>query len=173
MQNIQYDQAYARYDDGLGNEMDVDGVSGVDNRKRQRTGPTLGGSGPGGPQGGPGGGIGGLGGGSMVPGVGGIGGNGGDPGKRLSRARSDSAPLGYGTHHHSSMNGSTSNLGAWNGGGLGAHMGGTNALGRPRSGSGLSIGMGPRIPNIGNMMRNAAGNSGVSTPLLSIPSIPQ
>ena len=97
MQNIQYDQAYARYDDGLGNEMDVDGVGGgVDNRKRQRTGPTLGGSGPGGPQGGPGGGIGGLGGGSMVPGVGGIGGNGGDPGKRLSRARSDSAPLGYG-----------------------------------------------------------------------------
>lgn len=94
--------------------------------------------------------------------------------KGASRARSDSAPLGYGTHHHSSMNGNTNNLGTWsgvNGNGLGAHM--ASGLGRPRSGSGLSIGMGPRIPNIGNIMRNAAGNSANGTPLLSIPSIPQ
>lgn len=66
------------------------------------------------------------------------------PKKSLSRARSDSAPLGY--------------AGAlWQQGGLGGGGGG----GRPRSGSGM---MSRGIPNIGNMTR---GNN-ASTPLLSI-----
>lgn len=64
--------------------------------------------------------------------------------KKSSRARSDSAPLGY--------------AGAlWQQGGLS----GPSVMGRPRSGSGLM----PRgIPNIGNMTRN----NNASTPLLSI-----
>lgn len=66
------------------------------------------------------------------------------PKKSSSRARSDSAPLGY--------------AGAlWQQGGLG----GGGAGGRPRSGSGM---MSRGIPNIGNMTR---GNN-ASTPLLSI-----
>jgi hypothetical protein len=66
------------------------------------------------------------------------------PKKSSSRARSDSAPLGY--------------AGAlWQQGGLGGGGGG----GRPRSGSGM---MSRGIPNIGNMTR---GNN-ASTPLLSI-----
>jgi len=67
------------------------------------------------------------------------------PKKSSSRARSDSAPLGY--------------AGAlWQQGGLG---GGGGGGGRPRSGSGM---MSRGIPNIGNMTR---GNN-ASTPLLSI-----
>jgi len=78
--------------------------------------------------------------------------------KNPSRARSDSAPLGYG-HGHGHLGGSMG--GQW-GSSLGVH--GVGGNGRPRSGSG----MGPRIPNIGNMSRN-----NVSTPLLSISTIPQ
>ncbi|KIM39646.1 hypothetical protein M413DRAFT_194513 [Hebeloma cylindrosporum] len=86
-------------------------------------------------------------------GTGGGGGGGGGQGisgltvpkKSSSRARSDSAPLGY--------------AGAlWQQGGLG---GGGGVNGRPRSGSGM---MSRGIPNIGNMTR---GNN-ASTPLLSI-----
>ncbi|KJA28225.1 hypothetical protein HYPSUDRAFT_62614 [Hypholoma sublateritium FD-334 SS-4] len=68
--------------------------------------------------------------------------------KKSSRARSDSAPLGYATP-------------VWQqGGGLGPG-GGVGTMGRPRSGSGMM----PRgVPNIGNMTR--ANNA--STPLLSI-----
>ncbi|KAF8997853.1 HSF-type DNA-binding-domain-containing protein [Cyathus striatus] len=68
------------------------------------------------------------------------------PGKKSSRARSDSAPLGYG------FNG----IGTW-------QPGVGNIAGRPRSGSGLS----PRnihVPNIGTMSRNP--------PLLSISTVP-
>lgn len=72
----------------------------------------------------------------------------GPPGKKLSRARSDSAPLGYG------FGGLTS----WQSNGVGG------VAGRPRSGSGLA---GPRgVPNIGNMTR------GNGTPLLSISTVP-
>ncbi|KAF8637488.1 hypothetical protein AX17_002792 [Amanita inopinata Kibby_2008] len=69
--------------------------------------------------------------------------------KSTSRARSDSAPLGYGF------------------GGLTSWQGGlTGIIGRPRSGSGLA---GPRgVPNIGTMTRGAT--SGV--PLLTIPMLP-
>ncbi|KAF8909240.1 hypothetical protein CPB84DRAFT_1834305 [Gymnopilus junonius] len=67
--------------------------------------------------------------------------------KKSSRARSDSAPLGY--------------AGAlWQQGGLSGPSG-PGVMGRPRSGSGMM----PRgIPNIGNMTRN----NNASTPLLSI-----
>jgi len=71
------------------------------------------------------------------PGFGNIGG----PGKKPSRARSDSAPLGYGF----------GGLASWQGGG------------RPRSGSGLA---GRGIPNIGTMSR---GNNGA--PLLSVTTV--
>lgn len=71
----------------------------------------------------------------------------GGAGKKPSRARSDSAPLGYG------FGGLTS----WQSGG-----------GRPRSGSGLA-GRGG-VPNIGAMTRNSNGN-GVP-PLLSITTVP-
>lgn len=74
------------------------------------------------------------------PGFGSMGG----PGKKPSRARSDSAPLGYGF------------------GGLGGWQGGPG--GRPRSGSGLA---GRGVPNIGTMTR---GNNG--PPLLSIATVP-
>ncbi|KDR80900.1 hypothetical protein GALMADRAFT_1113959 [Galerina marginata CBS 339.88] len=68
--------------------------------------------------------------------------------KKSSRARSDSAPLGY--------------AGAlWQQGGLGGGGGGPTGMGRPRSGSGL---MTRGVPNIGNMTRS----SNASTPLLSI-----
>ncbi|KAF8202353.1 hypothetical protein BJ912DRAFT_1110489 [Pholiota molesta] len=67
--------------------------------------------------------------------------------KKSSRARSDSAPLGYATP-------------LWQQGGLSGGPG-SGAVGRPRSGSGMM----PRgVPNIGNMTRN----SNASTPLLSI-----
>jgi hypothetical protein len=66
----------------------------------------------------------------------------GGPGKKPSRARSDSAPLGYG------FGGLTS----WGG------------QGRPRSGSGLA---GRGVPNIGAMTRNNNGG-----PLLSITTVP-
>ena len=67
--------------------------------------------------------------------------------KKSSRARSDSAPLGY--------------AGAlWQQGGL-SGPNGPGVMGRPRSGSGLM----PRaIPNIGTMTRN----NNASTPLLAI-----
>ncbi|PFH50944.1 hypothetical protein AMATHDRAFT_75252 [Amanita thiersii Skay4041] len=69
-------------------------------------------------------------------------------GKRSSRARSDSAPLGYGF-----------GLASWQGG-QGSLSG---IVGRPRSGSGLA---GPRgVPNIGTMTRGST--SGL--PLLSVP----
>ena len=70
--------------------------------------------------------------------------------KKSSRARSDSAPLGYATAPP-----------VWQqGAGLSPGVG---TMGRPRSGSGM--GMMPRgIPNIGNMTR--ANNA--STPLLAI-----
>jgi hypothetical protein len=64
------------------------------------------------------------------------------PGKKPSRARSDSAPLGYGF----------GGLASWGG------------QGRPRSGSGLA---GRGVPNIGTMTR---GNNGA--PLLSITTVP-
>ncbi|KAH9479279.1 Heat shock factor protein 4 [Psilocybe cubensis] len=71
--------------------------------------------------------------------------------KKSSRARSDSAPLGYGAA-------------LWQQGGLSSGGGGPGqqgGVGRPRSGSGLV----PRgIPNIGTMTRN----NNASTPLLSI-----
>ncbi|KAF9479563.1 hypothetical protein BDN70DRAFT_684977 [Pholiota conissans] len=69
--------------------------------------------------------------------------------KKSSRARSDSAPLGYATP-------------LWQQGGLSGGPGsGATGVGRPRSGSGMM----PRgVPNIGNMTRN----SNASTPLLSI-----
>ncbi|KAL0954064.1 hypothetical protein HGRIS_005214 [Hohenbuehelia grisea] len=63
---------------------------------------------------------------------------GGGAGKKFSRARSDSAPLGYG-------------LTSWQG------------VGRPRSGSNLSMTRG--VPNIGSISR------GSGTPLLSIPTL--
>jgi hypothetical protein len=65
--------------------------------------------------------------------------------KKSSRARSDSAPLGYAAP-------------LWQQGGLGGNVGG---VGRPRSGSGMM----PRgVPNIGTLTRN----NNASTPLLSI-----
>lgn len=64
-------------------------------------------------------------------------------GKKLSRARSDSAPLGYGL----------GGLTTWQ------HSGG-----RPRSGSGMSGQRG--VPNIGNMTRSNG------TPMLSISTVP-
>jgi hypothetical protein len=76
------------------------------------------------------------------------------PPKKLSRARSDSAPLGhgYGAGAVGSM-GSASGLGP-----SGAFLGGVAGGGRPRSGSGLAPiqggGGGPRtlvVPNIGGM----------------------
>jgi len=72
--------------------------------------------------------------------------------KRMSRARSDSAPLGYG-------------LGA----GLNASwQGGT----RPRSGSGLAgRNMGVGMSNAGGASRTNGGGSGTGTPLLSIPTL--
>jgi hypothetical protein len=79
--------------------------------------------------------------------------------KGVSRARSDSAPLGYGHHsgHSHLVNGN-----GWGANGSSLGLG----AGRPRSGSG----MGPRIPNIGNLTR---GNGMGGAPLLSIPSVPQ
>ena len=79
-------------------------------------------------------------GGATGPGFGSMGG----PGKKPSRARSDSAPLGYGF----------GGLASWGG------------QGRPRSGSGLA---GRGIPNIGGMTRN---NNTNGTPLLSISTVP-
>lgn len=85
------------------------------------------------------------------PGGGGpvLGGGQGIPGKKLSRARSDSAPLGYGLG-----GGLTSPINSWQGAG-----------GRPRSGSGLAPQRG--IPNIGSMGRVPIGQ-----PLLSISTVP-
>jgi len=70
--------------------------------------------------------------------------------KKSSRARSDSAPLGYGSAQ------------LWQQGGMSNGVNGTHGvMGRPRSGSGLV----PRgVPNIGNMTR---GNN-ASTPLLAV-----
>jgi hypothetical protein len=79
--------------------------------------------------------------------------------KSASRARSDSAPLGYALGSH----GSNGTLSA----GWGQQL-------RPRSGSGMGMGMGPRIPNINNMTRGAAAGgppSGNGTPLLSIATV--
>lgn len=97
------------------------------------------------------------------PGAGGVGASGLGPvsKKGVSRARSDSAPLGYGHHHH---HGSMSHLGtsSWGvHGGLGAMGGGGGVGGRPRSGSGMVGSV--RIPNIGSLTRGAG-----ATPLLSI-----
>jgi len=72
----------------------------------------------------------------------------GIPGKKLSRARSDSAPLGYGL-----------------GGGLTSPANSWHGAGRPRSGSGLAPQRG--IPNIGSMGRIPGGQ-----PLLSISTVP-
>ncbi|CAA7265168.1 unnamed protein product [Cyclocybe aegerita] len=73
--------------------------------------------------------------------------------KKSSRARSDSAPMGYA--HVSSGLGSMASWSQPNG------IGSGGVVGRPRSGSGMM----PRgIPNIGTMTRN----SNASTPLLSI-----
>lgn len=80
--------------------------------------------------------------------------------KKSSRARSDSAPMGYHTNQSAA-----SGMGlAWNTGPGGLNgAGGHGIVGRPRSGSGMMPRMGG-IPNIGNMTR---GNN-ASTPLLSI-----
>jgi hypothetical protein len=80
---------------------------------------------------------------SSVPGAGAGGGN----GKRLSRARSDSAPLGYSLS--AGLNAS------W--------QGGT----RPRSGSGMT----GRNMGTGGAGRTNGGGSGTGTPLLSIPTL--
>ncbi|KIL69023.1 hypothetical protein M378DRAFT_69691 [Amanita muscaria Koide BX008] len=80
----------------------------------------------------------------------------GPGGKKSSRARSESAPLGY--------HGGFSVIG----GGAGGGPGGLAAIvGRPRSGSGLAGLRG--VPNIGTMTRGSA--SGV-LPLLTIPTVP-
>lgn len=84
-------------------------------------------------------------------GAGAAGGNGGNS-KRMSRARSDSAPLGY-------------SLGA----GLNASwQGGT----RPRSGSGMTgRNMGTGVSGVGGASRTNGGGSGNGTPLLSMPTL--
>ncbi|KAJ7089774.1 HSF-type DNA-binding-domain-containing protein [Mycena belliarum] len=84
------------------------------------------------------------------------------PKPRTSRARSDSAPLGY-AMQPGGANGGGGGLGPW-----GAGAGG----GRPRSGSGIAhIGQGQRgIPNIGNMSRGVGPNGG--GPLLSLTTVP-
>ncbi|PPQ63110.1 hypothetical protein CVT24_005821 [Panaeolus cyanescens] len=79
--------------------------------------------------------------------------------KKSSRARSDSAPMGYHTSQTASGLGLGWSTGAGGLNGAGAH----GIVGRPRSGSGMMPRMGG-IPNIGNMTR---GNN-ASTPLLSI-----
>jgi len=79
----------------------------------------------------------------------GTGGSSGVSGKRLSRARSDSAPLGYG-------------LGA----GLNTNWQGAT---RPRSGSGMTGRVG--MPGVGNTNHTNGGGSGHGTPLLSISTV--
>ncbi|KAJ7623699.1 HSF-type DNA-binding-domain-containing protein [Roridomyces roridus] len=76
------------------------------------------------------------------------------PKPRVSRARSDSAPLGYAMQPGAGGSG----LGPW----------GAGTAGRPRSGSGLGhVGQGQRgMPNIGNMSRGPGGGGG--GPLLSL-----
>ncbi|KAK7031497.1 HSF-domain domain-containing protein [Favolaschia claudopus] len=90
------------------------------------------------------------------------------PKPRASRARSDSAPLGYAMQPGAGGGGG---LGPWGSGGA------TASGGRPRSGSGLAhVGHGPRgpgIPNIGNMGRSTipgppGGGGGLG--LASVPS---
>ncbi|KAF5338036.1 hypothetical protein D9758_014269 [Tetrapyrgos nigripes] len=95
---------------------------------------------------------------SMNVGVGmGMGGGLNPPEKKLNRARSDSAPLGYGItsglNHHGSV-------------GPGGNTWGTG-VGRPRSGSGLAMVHGHShgripVPNIGTMARGipGSGNAG-------------
>lgn len=86
------------------------------------------------------------------------------PKPRASRARSDSAPLGYAMQP--GAGGGGSGLGPWGAGGGG---------GRPRSGSGLAhVGQGQRgIPNIGNMSRGVGPNGGGGGgPLLSLATVP-
>ncbi|KAJ6485774.1 HSF-type DNA-binding-domain-containing protein [Mycena sanguinolenta] len=89
------------------------------------------------------------------------------PKPRASRARSDSAPLGYAMQPGGP--GTSGGLGPWGQGGSGGPSG------RPRSGSGLAhIGHGPRgsgIPNIGNMPRSTIpGPGGGGLGLSSVPS---
>ncbi|KAJ7102956.1 HSF-type DNA-binding-domain-containing protein [Mycena crocata] len=79
------------------------------------------------------------------------------PKPRTSRARSDSAPLGYAMQPGAGGGG----LGPWGAGG---------ASGRPRSGSGIGIAHGRGIPNIGNMSRGVGPNGG--GPLLSLATVP-
>ncbi|KAJ7746802.1 HSF-type DNA-binding-domain-containing protein [Mycena maculata] len=84
------------------------------------------------------------------------------PKPRTSRARSDSAPLGYAMQPGPGGSG---------GGGLGPWGAGSGG-GRPRSGSGLAHGQGQRgIPNIGNMSRSMGPNGG-GGPLLSLATVP-
>ncbi|KAF8659878.1 hypothetical protein AX16_001762 [Volvariella volvacea WC 439] len=71
-------------------------------------------------------------------------------GKKLNRARSDSAPLGYGFSGMPAQ---------WS---AGTNTGVATISGRPRSGSGISR---PGIPNIGSLSRNGP-------PLLSLPTVP-
>ncbi|KAJ6561142.1 HSF-type DNA-binding-domain-containing protein [Mycena vulgaris] len=87
------------------------------------------------------------------------------PKPRTSRARSDSAPLGYAMQP---------GPGGGPGGGLGPWGAGGGGGGRPRSGSGLAhIGQGQRgIPNIGNMSRGVGPNGGLGGPLLSLATVP-
>ncbi|KAF7356977.1 HSF-DOMAIN domain-containing protein [Mycena venus] len=91
------------------------------------------------------------------------------PKPRASRARSDSAPLGYAIQPGGG--GAGGGLGPW---GAGGGPGGAGPGGRPRSGSGLAhIGHGQRgggIPNIGNMARSIPGPNGSGLGLASVPS---
>lgn len=77
---------------------------------------------------------------------------------RTSRARSDSAPLGYPLQPGGG-------LGPWGAGGV---------SGRPRSGSGLTQHpQGQRgIPNIGNMTRGMSGPGGVGNGGMSLGTVP-
>lgn len=81
----------------------------------------------------------------------------GPQGKKLNRARSDSAPLGYGGFGLTTP--------AW--GASGPSTGGI--VGRPRSGSGMA---GRGIPNIGSLARGGGVGPTTGTPLLTLSTVP-